>query len=112
MTPTAVGIGTGIASALLALWLLARYRDFGPRTLGGSAAACFVAMLLLGAIRPAIDWTVAAAGPAVALLAVAVPIFVFSFWSGGTLIRAFLSGPGTPTHAYARRWLPRSRRRR
>jgi hypothetical protein len=92
VSPVAIGLGSAAGSAVLGLWL-ARYRSVGPQSLQGAMAACGVAVILLAAVGPAMRWVVASSGGPAALLAVADPIFVFAFWSGGALIRAFAGTP-------------------
>jgi hypothetical protein len=38
------------------------------------------------------SWAIHSMNPAAALLAIAVPMFTFAFWSGGTLLRAAIDG--------------------
>ena len=87
-----IGIGTMVGSALLALWVLVRYREFGPHSLRSSVAVCVVAALVLGSAPTTVPWVVDAVSPPVALLTVAVPMFVLAFWSAGVLMRVFAAG--------------------
>jgi hypothetical protein len=102
LSPVAIGAASCVGSALLAFWMLARRRSFGPQSVRGAGLAVLVALVLLGTLGPVMLWAVGLAGRPVALLAVADPIFVFAFWSGGLLIQAFVGGPGEPRRAYAR----------
>jgi|GEM_PF-5953648 hypothetical protein len=105
-SPAVIGTGTAMGSALLAFWIVLRYRAFGPQTIRTALAACLVSGVLLEGIGPAMKWTLRATDPAVALLAVAVPLFVCAFWSAGVLMRALLdAGGGRP----ARQRVPRDR---
>ena len=52
---------------------------------------CVVAYGLLRATGPAMRAVVDAAGPAVALLVVFVPVLAFAFWSAGVLMRAVIA---------------------
>jgi hypothetical protein len=65
--------------------------SMGPRTLRSAFLLCAVAYGLLRASGPLMRAAVDAAGPAVALLVVVVPIFAFAFWSAGVLMRAVIS---------------------
>ena len=102
LSPAVIGAASCVGSALLALWVLAQRRDLGPKTVRGAGLAVLVSMVLLSAVGPAMLWVAGLAGRAVALLAIADPIFVAAFWSGGLLIRAFVGGPGEPRRAYAK----------
>ena len=87
----AVGVGAAVGSALLALWLVVRFRAFGPQTIRSAMIACAVGIVLMQGVSPAMGWAVNSANPAVALLLVAVPVLGFAFWSGGVLARAALN---------------------
>jgi hypothetical protein len=78
-------------SASLALWIVARKPSFGPRTLRPAFALCVIAYGLLRGTGPLMKAVVDAAGPAVALLIVVVPILGFAFWSAGVLMRALIT---------------------
>jgi hypothetical protein len=105
LSPGIIGLSSCVGSALLALWILARSTAGGPQSLRGASVAVLVSIVLLSAVGPAMLWVAGAVGRPAALLAVADPILVAAFWSGGLLIRAFVSGPGAPrrVHAKARR---------
>jgi hypothetical protein len=90
-----VGVGTAVGGALLALWILVRYPDLGLRSLRTSVVICVAAALVCDSAHTLIPFVVAAANPMVALLAVAVPMFVLAFWSAGILMKAFMAAlPG------------------
>jgi len=80
-------MGCGIGSALLALWMLLRFPTLGPKGFVGSMVACGAATILTSVIAPAMRLVISAAGPAAAMLLVAVPILTYAFWSGGVLLR-------------------------
>ena len=63
----------------------------GPHTLRPAFFLCAIAYGLLRATGPVMRAVVDAAGPAVALLVVFVPILAFSFWSAGVLMRAVIA---------------------
>ena len=48
-----IGLGSAVGGALLALWVLARYRDFGPRTIRSSTLTVAASVLLLQGVGPA-----------------------------------------------------------
>jgi len=88
--PAVIGVGSGVASAVLAFWLVAYRPGVGPQTLRGCLAASAGAFGLLVFLGPAMDAATSVGGAPAALLAVADPIVGFSFWSGALLIRAFV----------------------
>ena len=107
-----IGLGSAVGGALLALWVLARYRDFGPRTSRSSTLTVAASVLLLQGVGPAMSWAVDALSPAVALLAIAVPGFTFAFWSGGVFMRAMLNGTAGGSRVRARERVRARRPRR
>ena len=89
-------IGCAVGSALIGFWLVARYRTFGPKTVGRSFLLCGIAFGLLRATGLLTEFVVDAVGPFAALLGLVVPILVFTFWSAGVLVRVSL---GARSHA-------------
>lgn len=90
-----VGVGMPVGSALLALWILVRFPELGSRSLRTSIVLCVGAMIVCKVAGTMIGVVVAVASPMVAMLAVAVPVFVFAFWSGGALMRMLMTAlPG------------------
>jgi hypothetical protein len=81
-------------AASLALWIIARYADFGPRSLRGAIVHVVAAMVLLTVLLPpAIDAVGASGLPAATyaqVFGVALPLFVYAFLSGGWVTRAAL----------------------
>ena len=79
-------------AALLALWTLARFTSFGPRSVGWAAAHVVVAVVLLTVLLPpAIDAVGASGIPAATyfqVFGVVLPLFVYAFLSGGWVARA------------------------
>jgi hypothetical protein len=81
-------------AASLALWIIARYTDFGPRSVAGAIVHVVASMVLLTVLLPpAIDAVDASGIPAatyVQVFGVALPLFVYAFLSGGWVTRAAL----------------------
>jgi hypothetical protein len=80
-------------AALLALWIMARYTDFGPRSVGWAIVHVVIACVVLRLLPFALDAIRASGIPAVAyveLFGVALPLFVYAFLSGGWVGRAAL----------------------
>jgi hypothetical protein len=90
-SPAFFAIACAIGSALLALWIVAARPSMGPSTVRPAFVLCALAFGLLQVTGPLMKAVVDAAGPAVALLVVVVPIFAFAFWSAGVLMRAVIS---------------------
>lgn len=90
-----VGAGTAAGAALLALWILVRYPNLGLRSLRVSVGLCAVAVVVCHSAGTVIPYVANAADSLVAILAVAVPVLVFAFWSAGLLMKSFMSAlPG------------------
>ncbi|SRR5258705_13976756 len=90
-SPAFFASACALGSALLALWIVVARPAMGPRTLRPAFLLCVVAYGLLRATGPAMRAVVDAAGPAVALLVVFVPVLAFAFWSAGVLMRAVIA---------------------
>ena len=89
-SPAFFAIASAIGSALLALWIVLRKPSVGPRTVRPAFLLCALAYGLLLVSGPLMKAAVDAAGPAVALLVVFVPVLAFAFWSAGVLMRAVI----------------------
>jgi hypothetical protein len=76
-------------AALLALWILARFTRFGPRSIPVAVAHVIVAMVLLKLALPPALHAVGSlpAAPYVKLFGVALPLFVYAFLSSGWVTR-------------------------
>jgi hypothetical protein len=77
-------------SAALALWILARYSNFGPRKLIWAIIHVVAAMVLLQFVSLPLDAIKASGLPATRFLCafgVALPLFVYAFLSGGWVTR-------------------------
>ena len=89
-SPAFFAVSCALGSALIALWAVVAKPSLGPRTLRPAFLLCAAAYGLLQASGPVMRTVVEAAGPAVALLVVFVPILAFAFWSAGVLMRAVI----------------------
>src|SRR5262245_30394749 len=80
-------------SAALALWILARYSNFGPRTLIWAIVHAIAAMALLRFVSVPLGLINASGVPAARFLCafgVALPLFIYAFLSGGWVTRVAL----------------------
>jgi hypothetical protein len=78
------------ASAALALWILARYANFGPRSLVWAIVHVVAAMALLEFVSVPLGLVNSSGVPAarfVCAFGVALPLFVYAFLSGGWVTR-------------------------
>jgi hypothetical protein len=77
-------------AALLALWILARFADFGPRSIVWALVHVILACVLLRLVPSALLSTISSNIPATRYLSVfgiALPLFVYAFLSGGWVAR-------------------------
>jgi hypothetical protein len=80
-------------AALLALWIIARFTNFGPRSVIWAIVHVVAACVLLRVVRfplAAIGGSGIPAAAYVQLFGVALPLFVYGFLSGGWVGRAAL----------------------
>ena len=89
LSPALATVCCAIGSACLGFWLVIWKSSLGPRRLLPAFLLCAVAYGLLRLAGPLASRAVDLGGPSAALLLVAVPIFSFSFWSAGLLLRVF-----------------------
>lgn len=78
-------------SASIALWILARYAAFGPRSLfwaGVHVVVAYVLLRLVPFVLSAIGTSDTVALRYGAVFGVALPMFVYAFLSGGWVTRA------------------------
>jgi hypothetical protein len=78
-------------AALLALWILARFAGFGPRTVAWAIANLVMAVVLLHLLPLPFALVEASGIPAalwVQMFGIALPLFVYGFLSGGWVTRA------------------------
>jgi hypothetical protein len=86
VTVTTVALLYAIGGALLALWVIARFPTFGPRTMLGAGVAFGLPLLLEPALPPAVGLAEHAAGHTGALLFVVLPFLTFVFWASGRML--------------------------
>jgi hypothetical protein len=80
-------------AALIALWIMARYTNFGPRSVGWAIVHVVIACVVLRLLPYAFDAIRASGIPAVAyveVFGVALPLFVYALLSGGWVGRVAL----------------------
>jgi hypothetical protein len=80
-------------AALLALWIMARYTDFGPRSIVWAVVHVVIACVVLRLLPFGLDVLRASGMPAVRyveIFGVALPLFIYAFLSGGWIGRAAL----------------------
>lgn len=99
-----------IAAAALALWIVARYPNVGPKSLGSALVAFLVGQLIpslgLVVVQPVVRLP---HGIELALLGVALPMFVVMFLTTMWLMRASMGLVGGPRGGQRIRRLSRSR---
>lgn len=93
MTPQGFGVALIVGSGALAFWILWRYSRFGPRTIFWAVINAVIACLLLRAVPLALTH-LAASGKRgieyVEIFAVALPVLVYGFLTGGWVARVAL----------------------
>jgi hypothetical protein len=81
-------------AASLALWIIARFTDFGPRSIGRAIVHVVVAVVLLKMLLPPVINAVGATdipgATYVQVFGVALPLLVYAFLSGGWVTRVAL----------------------
>jgi uncharacterized membrane protein YczE len=80
-----------IGTALLGLWVVARFPAFGPRSVTVSIVFVIVAFVLLSVTSGTTATMTRSKGPAAALMLVVLPTFTFAFWACARLVRAFVT---------------------
>jgi hypothetical protein len=94
VSPQAFTLLLVCGAASLALWIIARYTNFGPRSIAAAIVHVVVAMVLLTVLLPAAIDAVGTSGiPAatyVQVFGVALPLLVYGFLSGGWVTRVAL----------------------
>jgi pimeloyl-ACP methyl ester carboxylesterase len=96
MSGDAILLGFCLGGAALALWLLVRFPEVGPRRLPSVVAAVLVVALVLTVSTPVFQAIAELGRPAVplALLAVVLPSLTLAFWVSGCVLRALAELPG------------------
>jgi hypothetical protein len=91
VSPTAFGIMLAAGAAVLALWIILRFTNFGPRTIAWAVGHAVIACVLLQVLLPPAFDAVGASGLPAALyfqvFGVALPLLVYAFLSGGWTAR-------------------------
>jgi hypothetical protein len=88
-----VVVGLLLGSALLALWTLARFERFRPRTLGGSLLAGGAGLMSITALGTVVEGIAATGIPdarMVIAIVIVVPVCTYFFLSSGWVMRAVL----------------------
>jgi len=85
-----------LGGAALALWLLARFPTLGPQKPITILAAIFGSMVALSVAGELISpvFALGPFGPAIALLAIVLPVLTGAFWVSGCALRAIAGMPG------------------
>ena len=79
-----------LGSALLAIWTLARFERFGPRTLGSALLLSGVGLILLTALGNVAQGVAAAGIPGgrfVIVIGIVLPVFTYFFLASAWLMR-------------------------
>lgn len=86
------GLALAAGAGLLALWILARFTNFGPRTIFWAVLQAAIACVLLVVVLPAAFNAISATGVPAAIyfqiFGVALPLLVYAFLTGGWTARA------------------------
>ena len=87
VSPTAFGIILAVGAAVLALWIMLRFTNFGPRTIAWAVSHVVIACVLLQLVLPAAFDAISASGLPAAIyfqvFGVALPLLVYAFLTGG-----------------------------
>ena len=85
-----------LGGAALALWLLARFPSLGPRRPFAIMAAVFGSMVALSVAGQLVSpvFALGRFGPAIALLAIVLPVLTGAFWVSGCALRVLAGTPG------------------
>jgi pimeloyl-ACP methyl ester carboxylesterase len=89
-------VGFCLGGAALALWLLVRFPDAGPRRLTSVIAAVIGVGVVLSVATPVFQAVIGLGGLAIplALLVIVLPALTLAFWVSGCLLRALAELPG------------------
>jgi len=78
-------------AALLALWILTRFVNFGPRSIVWAIVHVIIACVLLRLVPSTLDSASSSsipAAPYITVFGLALPLFVYAFLSGGWVARS------------------------
>lgn len=93
MSNQAFFLALAAGAAAIALWILARYAGFGPRSLvwaGLNVVAAYTLLRVAPIVVHAINASETRVMQLVAVFGFALPMFVYGFLSGGWVTRAAL----------------------
>jgi hypothetical protein len=92
VSSSAFALTLAAGAGLLALWIMARFASFGPRTIAWAIVHAVIACVLLVLVLPfAIDAISTSGIPAAIwfeVFGVALPLLVYAFLTGGWTARA------------------------
>ncbi|HSC50627.1 MAG TPA: hypothetical protein VLD16_10225 [Gaiellaceae bacterium] len=96
MNGSTILLGFCLGGAALALWLLVRFPDTGPRRPTTVIAAVVAVGVVLAAASPVFQALIGLGGVAVplALLVIVLPALTLAFWVSGCVLRALAELPG------------------
>jgi hypothetical protein len=85
------GLALAAGAAVLAVWILLRFANFGPRRIFWAVAQAAIACVLLQLLLPAAFNAITASGVPAAIyfqiFGVALPLLVYAFLAGGWTAR-------------------------
>jgi hypothetical protein len=93
VTPQAFGVALMVSSALLALWIIARYTTFGPSSVWLALVHAVIALVLLRLVPPIlvdVGTSGVRGAPYFQVFGVALPLLVYGFLASGWVARAAL----------------------
>jgi hypothetical protein len=92
VTGSAFALILAAGAAVLALWIMARFADFGPRTIAWAVIHAVVACVLLMLVLPLTFDAIHASGVFGAIylqvFGIALPLLVYAFLTGGWTAKA------------------------
>jgi hypothetical protein len=92
VSASAFALTLAVGAALLALWIMVRFTNFGPRTVLWAVVhttiACVLLLWLLPIAFDAISTSGVPAATYVQVFGVALPLLVYAFLTGGWTTRA------------------------
>jgi hypothetical protein len=95
LSPAVFSLVLTVGAFLLALWILLRYSNFGPRKVIWAVVHVGIAWVLLMLLLPAAFDAIAGSGiggvPFLQVFGVALPMLVYAFLTGGWMTRAAMA---------------------